>query len=129
MCCFSQKTIKCCGKCLCFTSLILFLAISAIALLGVMVSKREFFDQISLEGDIVDNVDFIDLSKGSNMVISCTLIAICLTCLAVLFTWLTKLTMNKSVCCTGITSCLFIVLFIGFMVLGSVLVAPGTLGD
>lgn len=54
---------------------------------------------------------------------------ICLTCLAVLFTWLTKLTMNKSVICTTMTSCLFSLLFLGFMIFGSVLVVPGTLGD
>lgn len=129
MCCFSQKTIKCCSKCLCFTSLVLFLCMCALGLLGVMVSKQQIFERLSMDGDLVDNVDFIDLSKGANFILSMIIIILCLTCLAVLFTWLTKLTMNKSILCTSISTCFFFSLFIFFMIMGSVLVYPGTVGQ
>lgn len=78
---------------------------------------------------MVENVDFIDLSKGANLILSLIIIMLCLTCLAVLFTWLTKLTMNKSILCTSISSFFFLLLFIFFMIIGSVLVYPGTLGQ
>ena len=128
MCCFSQKTIKCCSKCLCFTSLILFGCMCAIGLLGAMVSQQEIFERISMQGEVVDNVEFVDLSQGANLILSLIVIILCLTCMAVLFTWLTKLTMNKSILCTTVSSCFFMLLFISFMILGSVLVYPGTLG-
>jgi hypothetical protein len=101
---------------------------AAIALLGVMVSKEEVFEHINVEHQLAEEVNFFDLSSGSNMILSSTIIAVCLTCVAVLFTWLTKLTMSRSVCCTSITSILFFVFFIGFLIIGSVLIVPGTLG-
>ena len=129
MCCFSQKTIKRCSKCLCFSSLLLFLSMSAIAMLGVMVSKTEMFDKIVIGHDYVDSVEFIDLSKGSNMILSLTVIMICLTFIAILLSWLTKLTMSKSSACACITVFMLILLAIIFLVIGSVLAIPGTLGD
>ena len=78
---------------------------------------------------MVDNVDFIDLSKGANLILSLIIIVLCLTCLAVLFTWLTKLTMNKSILCTSISTCFFFCLFLFFIIMGSVLVYPGTVGQ
>ena len=101
----------------------------AIGLLGVMVSQQEIFERISMQGEVVDNVEFVDLSQGANLILSLIVIILCLTCLAVLFTWLTKLTMNKSILCTTVSSCFFMLLFISFMILGSVLVYPGTLGQ
>lgn len=94
-----------------------------------MVSKMEIFENLSVDSELSGDVNFIDLSKGSNMVVSVTIILVCLTCLGVLFTWMTNLTINKSICCTLLTSCLFLSLFISFMVLGFALVIPGTLGD
>lgn len=129
MCCFSQKSIKCCSKCLCAASFLLFVAMSAMGVLGVMISKRDILDTFTLKGNLVDSISFIDLSKGSNMVIGVTIACVCLVFLAVLFTWLTKLTMSHTVCCTCLTAVLFLVLALFFLVVGSFLIIPGTLKD
>jgi hypothetical protein len=100
-----------------------------IGLLGVNVSKEEIFERISMEGEIVDDVDFIDLSKGANLILSLIIIVLCLTCLAVLFTWLTKLTHYKSILCTTISSGFFFLLFLFFIIMGTVLTLPGTIGE
>ena len=129
MCCFSQKSIKCCSKCLCAGSFILFLAMAAMGILGVMISKRDILNNFTLKGDLVNMISFIDLSKGANMVISFTIVVVCLVFLAVLFAWLTKLTMSHTMCCTCMSSSVFILLFLFFIIVGSTLIVPGTMGD
>jgi len=129
MCCFSQKAIKRCAKCLCAASFLLFVAMSAMGILGVMISKRDILNTFSVDGKLVIDINFIDLSKVSNIIISFIISCLCLVFLAVLLTWLTKLSMSHTSCCTCLTAIVFLILILFFVVVGSFLMIPGILKD
>lgn len=130
MCCLSQRAIKCCSSCLCATSFLLFAIMGMMGIVGLMVSKKDILKNFSINSStnsLTNKFSDVDLFKGSNLMISFTIICICLVFVALMFTWLSKLDMRQGKCCLCLASCIYLILIHFFLIFGTLLTVPGTL--
>ena len=132
MCCLSQRSIKNCSSCLCATSFLLFAIMGMMGILGLMISKRDILKQFSISSSsnsLTDRFSEIDLYKGSNLMISFTIICICFVFLGLLFTWFAKLDMGSGKCCTLLSVCTYFILIHFFLIVGTLLTIPSSLKE
>jgi len=103
-----------------------------IGILGLIISKKDIMMQFSLSvssNSLTDKWSEIDLLKGSNLMISFTIVCICFVFIGLLFTWFAKLDMGNGKCCTSLSTWTYFIMINYFIITGTLFAVPGNLKE